>query len=236
MKKQVSDVKKPKPKVEKTPVVKKEKPKIEKTPVDAKKRGRPAQKTPEVKKEKLDKTETKAAPPAKKGKGRPKKDESDDEDLEVLDEEPEYEVERIIDERSVGKKKEYLVKWKGWGLQDCTWEPKDSLMSETIKDYEDKNVPLPLKKRGISLDEEKPKIKQEPVETKKKGRPAMGPKSKAIGPKSKKRKLSMDDSDEEDVKPIVEQKRGRPQLGPKSKKQKPNYAESDDEGKIILVE
>merc|ERR1712223_1850948 len=53
-------------KAEKTPVAKKGKPaKVEKTPTDTKKKGkgRPAQKTPEVKAKKVTKTETKSSTP-----------------------------------------------------------------------------------------------------------------------------------------------------------------------------
>ena len=32
--------------------------------------------------------------------------------------EEEYEVEKILDERKVGKKKEYFVKWKGWNATE----------------------------------------------------------------------------------------------------------------------
>ena len=43
-------------------------------------------------------------------------------------EEEEYEVEKILDMRKKGKKKEYLVKWKGWeNEEDQTWEPEASL-------------------------------------------------------------------------------------------------------------
>ena len=39
-----------------------------------------------------------------------------------------YEVEEVLDERdsAIGHA-EYLVKWKGWPIEDCTWEPTDSL-------------------------------------------------------------------------------------------------------------
>ena len=34
-----------------------------------------------------------------------------------------YEVERIIAERKVDGETQYLVKWKDYGDEDCTWEP-----------------------------------------------------------------------------------------------------------------
>ena len=37
--------------------------------------------------------------------------------------EQDYEVEAILDERTNGRAKEYLIKWKGWPKEDSTWEP-----------------------------------------------------------------------------------------------------------------
>lgn len=34
-----------------------------------------------------------------------------------------YEVEKLVDVRGSGKKKEYLVKWVGYSSKDNTWEP-----------------------------------------------------------------------------------------------------------------
>lgn len=38
-----------------------------------------------------------------------------------------YVVDKIIDEKMVGRKKYYLVRWKGYGEDDDTWEPKNNL-------------------------------------------------------------------------------------------------------------
>ena len=44
----------------------------------------------------------------------------------------EYDVERILDSKIVGRKPhtkrlQYLVKWKGYGLEDASWEPVEGL-------------------------------------------------------------------------------------------------------------
>lgn len=51
----------------------------------------------------------------KKGAGLPVRDEED------------YTVEAIVDERKVGTRKEYLVKWDGYPAESNTWEPKENL-------------------------------------------------------------------------------------------------------------
>merc|ERR1719320_782463 len=86
----------------------------------------------------------------------------------VVEEEPEYEVERIVDKRVVDGATEYLVKWKGWeNEEDQTWEPQENLMGseKLIKKYEmaeSKQVKAKPKQGSPKKDKEE-KNKQELV-------------------------------------------------------------------------
>ncbi|CCO31917.1 Retrotransposable element Tf2 155 kDa protein type 1 [Rhizoctonia solani AG-1 IB] len=56
----------------------------------------------------------------------------------TVDGEEEYEVEGIMDSRENKGKWEYLIKWKGYGLEESTWEPKANLKNAAkhLKKYE----------------------------------------------------------------------------------------------------
>ena len=63
----------------------------------------------------------------------------------LVDGRKEYEVEEILDRRTIGKKNtrvQYLVKWKDYGPEDNTWEFPSNLIhcEELVKEYEQKNV------------------------------------------------------------------------------------------------
>lgn len=52
------------------------------------------------------------------------------------DEEEVYEVERILAEKAVDGVTKYLVKWKGYADEECTWEPPDNFDArETLLDW-----------------------------------------------------------------------------------------------------
>ena len=48
-----------------------------------------------------------------------------------------YEVEAILDKRKIGSKWKYLIKWVGWSVNSCTWEPEENLnCNQLVKDFE----------------------------------------------------------------------------------------------------
>ena len=54
-------------------------------------------------------------------------------------EEEDYEVEKVIAQRTgCGGRVEYQVKWVGWPLEDCTWEPGSALAdcNEVLREWE----------------------------------------------------------------------------------------------------
>ena len=53
---------------------------------------------------------------------------------DLIDGEPEYEVEKIINAqpRGRGHKMDYLVKWKGYPMSDNSWEPQENLHADKL--------------------------------------------------------------------------------------------------------
>jgi hypothetical protein len=51
---------------------------------------------------------------------------------EASDGEDGYEVEKIIRKRVKNGKVEYFLKWRGYGMDDCTWEPRDNLTCDDL--------------------------------------------------------------------------------------------------------
>ena len=67
-------------------------------------------------------------------------------DPEIINDEPEYEVEEILDIRKEGNKYQYHVKWEGYSEDEATWEPLDKGLanaSEYIKEWHEANPDKP---------------------------------------------------------------------------------------------
>jgi hypothetical protein len=60
----------------------------------------------------------------------------------------EYDVEKILQHRTRGKTKQYLVRWKGFTAADDTWEPASNLKNakKAIQDYEAQGFGEPRKR------------------------------------------------------------------------------------------
>ena len=66
---------------------------------------------------------------------------------EIIDNQPEWEVDQIIKHRrTTNGNTEYHVLWKGYGLDQATWEPKENLdhAPEILRDYQQR-----LRKRNV---------------------------------------------------------------------------------------
>ena len=70
-----------------------------------------------------------------------------------------YEVEKIIGKRNVNGKIEYKVKWLGYKMTECTWEPEENLVNvrDLIDKFENKNEKNEnqLKSNNLNLNEYK---------------------------------------------------------------------------------
>jgi hypothetical protein len=57
----------------------------------------------------------------------------------TVDGEEEYKVKGIMDSRETKGKWEYLIKWKGYGPEESTWEPKANLKNTAkhLKKYKE---------------------------------------------------------------------------------------------------
>merc|ERR1711876_134851 len=65
--------------------------------------------------------------------------------------EAEYEVEKLVDRKRVKDTISYLVKWKGYGMDDCTWEDGASLPNNEIVKYEKQYGKIAPKKTKSDL-------------------------------------------------------------------------------------
>jgi len=80
-----------------------------------------------------------------------------------------YNVEKILDRRkSKNNKLLYKIKWEGYPMNQCTWEPLENLstVSELVEEY-DKNHPMKQNKKGKSKNNLLGQKKELPPEEKK---------------------------------------------------------------------
>ena len=61
-----------------------------------------------------------------------------------------YAIEKIITRKKFGKKRMYLIKWLGYPLKDCSWEPVSNLRSiSNMRENFDKNFPHSKDKKQL---------------------------------------------------------------------------------------
>ena len=72
-----------------------------------------------------------------------------------------YNIEKIIDRRYLNGKYEYKIKWEGYPMSQCTWEPVKNLemAMELVEEYND-NHPIKNEKSKNLLTEITPKSKK----------------------------------------------------------------------------
>lgn len=77
-------------------------------------------------------------------------------DNNTTEDEAEYEVDRIVGDKTEGGEKHYLVRWKNYGSNDDTWEPVSNLdCPDIISNYEANKVKKPKKETKTAKKEPK---------------------------------------------------------------------------------
>lgn len=138
------------------------------------------------------------------------------------EEEEDYEVEKILDMRKVGRnKKEFLIKWKGWDRkEDQTWETEENLgnSKDLLKEF------LAEKAREPSIEKPAPRSRKGRKSSSSTPEPAISSEPEIV---------KIDSDSESDATPVKvrSNKKGKAKKKAPQRKKKPaRKAESDDEG------
>ena len=99
----------------------------------------------------------------------------------MVDGEEEYKVDRILDSRYFRRQLQYLVRWKGYGEGEDSWEPAKNVANaqELIEDFHRKNPSAPARISAVLFAQlpwqERPQFTEQEgeefAEGKKRGRP-----------------------------------------------------------------
>ena len=179
------------------------------------------------------------SPKRRRGSNKPKKSDDDskshdepeneDNSSDEEKEEEDYEVEKILDMRKVGrsKTKEFLIKWKGWDREeDQTWETEENLgnSKDLLKDF------LAQQARETSIEKPAPRSRKGRKSSSSTPEPAISTEPEIV---------SIEDSDSESnsTLPVKARSNKKGKAKKESKKKTPQRkkkpvkeAESDDEG------
>ncbi|KAK4876829.1 hypothetical protein RN001_009335 [Aquatica leii] len=159
---------------------------------------------PESKKRKSERRKTSSPKKSKKSKLTEDEGEVEQEKSEDEEDDTQYEVEEVIDEKTIRGVKHYLIRWKGYDQDGDTWEPESTLdCPKLIKKFKeqksnDENV-SPKKGRKSKIQSKKSK-----KETDKSGKKEKKKDKKT--PKKQKTKVDWESDDEFEVERILDVK------------------------------
>ena len=73
---------------------------------------------------------------------------------DIIDDEPEYTVEKVLDSRLFRRKLQFKVRWKGYGPEDDSWEPEENLAHSplAVADFYRENPSAPRAIRAAAFD------------------------------------------------------------------------------------
>ncbi|ORD96468.1 HP1 [Hepatospora eriocheir] len=101
-------------------------------------------------------------------------------DSSSLTSEDVYEVEKILDDRINNNKKQYLIKWLGYSLDECTWEYEENLYCDKVKfEYERSNKRNKESKKKLSVKTDKKDASFQKIENVKKSKMINSTKNKS---------------------------------------------------------